>query len=413
MIPPALQTSTKGKSTKGASLIGILLLGTIIALATAGAGYYGYGYFTYRRAEEALARHRYEEAYRHYCSYLEIHPDSAEGHFEAARAARRANLYSDAAHHLARCRTLGWVEQEINLEKLLFMAQQGELEPNESMLWEWCQKNHPEKNLICEALAKGNLATYQLSKAVDYLNPIIHDDPTDAPALLMRGEAWERLRYLDKAQDDYESCLALDPEIVAARVRYGELLLSNHRGSEALPHFEWLHERMPHNNDYSRGYARSLKEAGRIAEAQGALEEILETHPQDFQALAELGGIHLAKGRPEYAEKLLRKAADLAPYEPGIIFCLAQCLDHNGNAAEAKTLRKRHEQIDKDLDRMRDLLRLMASRPKDPELRLEAGQIMIKNGQEAEGLRWVKSALRIDPEFKAAIQFLKDHGNPP
>ena len=61
-----------------------------------------------KAAEQALARHDYEEARQHLAKYLATWPRDARANFLAAQTARRLRRYADAGEHLRVCRERGW-----------------------------------------------------------------------------------------------------------------------------------------------------------------------------------------------------------------------------------------------------------------------------------------------------------------
>ena len=50
----------------------------------------------------------------------------------------------------------------------------------------------------------------------------------------------------------------------------------------------------------------------------------------------------------------------------------------------------------------------MASRPDDPALHCELGELLLRSGHREEGLRWLHSALRQDPQFEPARKALAE-----
>jgi Tfp pilus assembly protein PilF len=112
---------------------------------------------------------------------------------------------------------------------------------------------------------------------------------------------------------------------------------------------------------------------------------------------------------PAEAEKWFRRAAEIMPYEKDINYGLYQCLERLGKREEAAAVRTRLNRIEADIAEMDRLTRLIGSRPHDPALRYEAGKVLLRNGQEAEGLRWLESALREDPQHAATHQTLAEY----
>src|SRR4029077_20090950 len=95
--------------------------------------------------------------------------------------------------------------------------------------------------------------------------------------------------------------------------------------------------------------------------------------------------------------------------EKDINYSLYQCLETLDKRQQAQEVLARLKRIEADLDRISDLTREIARSPHDADLRCEAGRILTRNGQEAEGVRWLLSALREDPRHAATHEALADH----
>jgi predicted Zn-dependent protease len=67
------------------------------------------------------------------------------------------------------------------------------------------------------------------------------------------------------------------------------------------------------------------------------------------------------------------------------------------------------KKIEEELARLEEVTRQLASDPHNADLRCEAGRIMLRNGLETEGLRWLASALKEDPSHPATLQTLAEH----
>src|SRR6478672_5353292 len=97
---------------------------------------------------------------------------SANHHFYAARQARRNDDCAAAEQHLIACWQLPSLVAACKLEDELLGVQQGDLREEKS--WQQRAERIPaERALIVEALAKGNLATFQFNQALDYANAIL------------------------------------------------------------------------------------------------------------------------------------------------------------------------------------------------------------------------------------------------
>jgi tetratricopeptide (TPR) repeat protein len=361
-------------SVFAAGILGLLAsLGFVLYIA----GCQIWGSFHYRAARQAIERRDFEEAHAHLALCLEIWPRSGETHFETARAARRAGRYADAERHLKICKEL--------------------------------KRDHPDSVLILEALAQGYLKNYDLIRAIECLSLWLDKGPANVQALIWRGDAYERMRRLDVAIADYRQAVELDPDNEDARRLLGASLLSSHHAVDAVAHFEWLYARRPGDPAIILGLGRCKYEIGQSEEALRLLDLALEANPRDPQALGERGKLALQLGDVAKAESCLRKAADLAPYEEEIVFSLVSCLEQQDKAQEAKTWRARLTQIEADLDRMKEVMQKIRLAPQDPTLRLEAGKLLIQNGQDQEGLRWLDSALQQDSAHGPTRDFLAQY----
>jgi Flp pilus assembly protein TadD len=81
-----------------------------------------------------------------------------------------------------------------------------------------------------------------------------------------------------------------------------------------------------------------------------------------------------------------------------------------GNKTEAAAVEARVERAKKDADRLRELATVeLPQRPRDPQLHAEVGTLFLRTGSPAEGLQWLNSALRLDPQNTDAHRALADH----
>jgi predicted Zn-dependent protease len=224
-----------------------------------------------------------------------------------------------------------------------------------------------------------------------------------------RAEAQERLLHIEEALAAYRRAVELSPDQDDARLHFAELLLRARRPQEAARHLEVLRQRQPDNTTVLLGLARCRWLQGQAEEARALLDGALAEDPDNAGLLAERGRFDLESGRVREAEPRLRKAVALAPYDRETVYSLSQCLQHCGKAAEAKACVKKMEEIDAQLARLDVVLGKIRAAPNDAGLRHEAGMIFLQSGQAKEGLRWLESALRIDPLYPPTHRALADY----
>jgi len=122
--------------------------------------------------------------------------------------------------------------------------------------------------------------------------------------------------------------------------------------------------------------------------------------------LWERGLVALETGKPAEAEPWLRRAVRLLPYERPILHALFRCLVELNRGAEAEKVKARVAQLDADRERLNQLRQEVMKRPNDAALRREGGLLLLRNGALAEGIRWLRLALRLDPGSEATRQAL-------
>ncbi len=396
----------------------------VLACALAVAGYVIYwqvwAEVHCRRAEEALARSLrvpgpapLAEAREHLACCLRVWPNSARVHFLMARTARRAGNPDEAARHLRRAEQGGWVAEAIDLEKALAAAEQGDLERTGPVLASFVERGHPDKLLILEALVQGCRGTYRLPQALAYLDAWLAAQPDSVKALAWRGETLLLAGRDRDALADYRKAVELDPDEDEARLKLAELSLAQHQLEEASAHFTELLKRHPDQGEALLGLARCRAEQGDAAAAVTLLDRLLSSQPDHAGALAERGKLALDAGNPADAEKWLRRAAEVAPFEREALYNLYRCLSGNGRTAEAEQCLARIQRIDEDRKRLDAVKAAVLKAPHDAGLRYEMGIILLRNGQDREGVRWLESALREQPEYGPARQALGEYHRRP
>jgi thioredoxin-like negative regulator of GroEL len=85
------------------------------------------------------------------------------------------------------------------------------------------------------------------------------------------------------------------------------------------------------------------------------------------------------------------------------------CLERLGKKEEAQHVKDKLAKITEDLRLLDEATAKVAAAPKDPQWRYEAGAILLRNEQKEEGLRWLLSALEIDPRHAPTHAALAAH----
>jgi tetratricopeptide (TPR) repeat protein len=245
---------------------------------------------------------------------------------------------------------------------------------------------------------------------------LLSRQPENAPALVRRGQIWQRLDHLRQAVADYRRAVELNSADEWARLCLGEVLLHLHRPDEAVEHFEFLAQRLQGNPAVQLGLARCRRGQGREEEAAKLLERLSVVFPEEGPIWSDRGQLALEGGQLVLAEECLRRAARLRPNDFSTSYALFQCLERLDRKEEAKAWKGRCEQIDADRKRLREISEELIHKPSAVPLRCEAGRLSLRLGQNDDARGWLESALRQDPTCAAAHRSLADYyeqvGNP-
>lgn len=363
----------------------------------------------YRAAEQALARRDGVEAMRHARWCLRLWVWDAETHVLAARAARLAGDYEEAERYLGVGLQLGGEADAIDLEYKFLSAYRGDVHRVEGFLVNAVLRNHPESARILEVLTRAYYANFQLANAQECVKRWLEHEPKEAEAWLWRARVYEKLLNRPETTNSYRRVVELDPANDDARLALASLLATGQQPQEALQNFETLRLRLGDVTPVLAGIARCRRCLDQPDAARALLEQLLAKEPDNALLCAERGRLALEYEPAADAEKWLRRAASLMPFEKDINYSLYQCLERLGKRQEAQEVLARLKRIEADLDRINDLTRNIARAPHNAALRCEAGQILIRNGQGIEGARWLHSALREDPSHAATHAALADY----
>ncbi len=385
----------------------LIPIGVVLSVATVNL----WAWYHFWQAGQLVDQQRFAQAYGHYHQSLRVWRTSARAHFLAGRTARRAGLYAEAERHLADCQRLeGGPSVAVGVENLLLRAQSGDVGAVEDTLWKYLEKDKPETPLVLEALAHGYLRVLRTGAAVRCLRMLLEREPDHIEALLMRAEIEEGNYGARKARADYRRVLELDPERDDARLSLANNLLTNN-AREAHALFEQLLSRKPDNVEVRLGLARAEQALGEWDKARALLETVLNKEPDNSKALARLGMLLLNTGKAAESEALFRKAiaADALNHEAH--FHLYKCLAQQpGREGEADAQVALYERVKADVARLGEIAtKEMTRTPNDPKLHYELGTLYLRYGKPEVGVRWLYSALKLDPHHQPSHQALYDH----
>jgi tetratricopeptide (TPR) repeat protein len=378
---------------------GLVMAGGLLAL--------GWAAYQERSARQALAEDHLDEAQRHVERAMRVRRWESSNVL-AARIARLRGDYSEAERALGRCGSGTQMSESVRLEWLLLRCQRGAVDEVGPGLLALVDRGHAESAAILEALAAVYMRQTRYHEALDCLNRWVERDPDSVRALHWRGWVSNQIDHRAGAIRDYERLLELRPDRADVRQHLAEILVESSRHGEALPHLERLHDEQPDNPDVSVLLARSWMLQGRSAEAQSLFDSVLMLHPNHFEALLHRGNLDLNARRFSAAEDWLHRAVAQKPYSPEAQYSLYRSLQSQPQRQkEAEKQRRQWEQVAATQARLRRLMRTeLAINPNDPALAREAGELLLRIGEDRRGLFWLHRALRLEPDHAATLRAL-------
>jgi predicted Zn-dependent protease len=361
-------------------------------------------------ARQALAHYHQEEARVHLEACLELWPEQGEALLLMARAARRAEAFSEAEEYLERYRQRHGQTLPLLHEEVLYTAARGEPDRVVHYCQKWAQEDVQAAPLVWEALVQGYFRRYRLAEGYEVLQTWLAQQPDNPQALLFLAGLYVWLRQQPQALDTYRRILALDAEQDTARLRLARILLEENQPAEALPHLQRLMQRSAAQPLAGVLLARCQEALGQPEEAERLRETLLAQYPRFGPALGDRGRQALQQGRLQEAETWLRQALAAEPHDLSVRYQLVQCLFQRGQKAAAQAELQRLKKQEADLQRLEQLVNHeLRQRPEDPALHLELGRLLLEGGQAEAGVYWLQRVLQANPRQAEARRLLADY----
>ena len=384
--------------------------------------------YHWRRAQEAIDRFDLAKAKEHLSKCSEVWTSSGETEFLMARTCRRAGDVDSARQHLKKAKHLNWVAEQIQLEYLLIQAQTALLPSVEERLKGLLTEGHQDDRLILEALVVGSFQGHFLQKAYQWSTVWVEQHPDDWEARFYYASALEGgLRHdipdaNEMAAIEFQKALELNPYFPDIHLHLAQVFLLNNRSRDALPHFQEYLNHHPNDPLALLGLARCWRSAGEPEEARATLERLFAAHPEDVGGYLLEAQLDLEEDNYKGAQEWLGNALRLDPDDRLSNQNMATALRQEAVALrsenrhqeadekekEAKEFEDRSQRIRQAYRRVEDINRKLLQKPDDVGLRTEAATLLMSVGQKQDALRWLTSALLINPQYKPANDALKE-----
>jgi cellulose synthase operon protein C len=271
-------------------------------------------------------------------------------------------------------------------------------------------------------LTAGNylLAARRVDEALARAEAVIKVQPNNLEAHVLRGNALGGLNDLDRALAAMEEALRLDPTRGATYTQLGLVETARGRQAEAEVAFKKAVSLAP---DWIGGHlalANFYWSAGRLPDAERALGAALKVDPKNVNANHAMAVFSLSTGRVGEAETYLKQVSEVTQ-TPTSLFTLAEYYIATGRPPEAISIltpmatdartaaaakqrlvkayaasgsnAKAHSLIDE----------ILAQTPRDAQVQLLKGQLLLDENRRDEALESVKAAVAAEPMSVAAL----------
>ena len=360
-----------------------------------------------------MADEDFDTARQHVERALWFHGGRASTNLLAARIERERGDYVRAERQLARCQELDGVTEALQLEWLLLRCERGEVDELAPELLAAVTRDHPASIDLLESMARVYMTQTRYREALTVLDTWLERAP-DSPRTAW-GSGWvnNQLDQRGRAIDDYTRRLELraPPRQLFAYGLPFELPVDSSRHMEAVPHLERLRAEQYPDSDVGVALAACRVVQGRIEDARQLLDEVLVAHPDHFAALRCAAAIWSARptGTPKRSAgcgaRWNRSRSTRRPATRSTWRCTRNRIAKprpSRNASRCRSTASREVTL-----RLTRLIRTdLLARPNDPDLAAEAGDLLLRLGEDRRGVYWLNKALSIDPAHAASHRAL-------
>lgn len=334
-------------------------------------------------------------------------PEDGEICFLLARAHRHSGAYDKAIEWLKEADRLGYPTESLERERLLGMAESAQLAPDDARLPALLANPGGDTREIYEALVKGYYRLYEMGPASLVLKNWEEDYPGDPQPRFYRGLLSEHDENWEEAERWFRQALELASDRRDIQLHLARAEREQHRYRNALKRYRFcLQEK--EDVEAFRGLGECLRARGEHDQAREAFLKGLAISPDDYDCLLALGELDLGFGQGQAALRWLEPAAEQKPREYDVRYALAKALLFSGQGGQARPHFEFVAQARVALSRVKVLRPYVASHPEDAERRYEIGVALLEYGDVPQGLRWLHSVFKYQPDHHAAHAALAD-----
>ena len=340
-------------------------------------------------------------------------PDAPELLYLLGRASRRAGSFEKGLEYLQMAESAGWDKDLVQQQRRLAFFQRGRID--EGALDRLLQQNASDELAyeVYEALAKGYLFSYRFTDALHCLNFWSDWCPTATDPRMWRGGIWVQSQRWDKANQEYQAVLKIDPSHLDARLALAQILLHRlNQVESARREFQICLDQSPGNFDAELGLAACER---RLADSEGAerrLRRLLnrDLTPEQLTSLQmELGQALLERRAHPEAVAILSEVVESDPLSSAAYYALGSAYAIGGDREKSKECFERSKALLEQFTRLTTITAELINHPEMADLRWEAGKILMDQKLFTEGAAWMATALIYEPNHQPTHKSLAEY----
>ena len=348
---------------------------------------------------------------------------SLEADFIGLRIARKLGHQEQFETALHQLNSEKYDPQRLKREVWLMQAQSGDISNLESRLGDLFVAGNDLQE-ICEAFVLGCLQQYRLDEALQVLDLWEADFPQDAQPHFLRARLLEhRSNYARGSRKSITAAMALNPEHAAAAYGLARVALQSQDYESALKWYELCSKHGISALPGLIGIVRCYRELGKYDLARQKLEEaeaipegqqnidawkmVGETAESSLTTLfAERGHLELATGNSLLAQQAFQKALEANPFAWRLRYHYGQALIQTKQIEAGKEQIQIFHDAEQALARCDPLIDQLRTAPENVDARFEIGTVMLEYISPNQGLVWLNSVLRYEPDHLKTHQVL-------
>jgi tetratricopeptide (TPR) repeat protein len=328
--------------------------------------------------------------------------------FLLARTFRNLNRVDEMQRHLERAVERGFSRDRAERERLLWLAQIGQIDRLGSRLQELLDNSGDDGREILAALAAGYTIAFDVDSANFVLQEWMARYPDDSESYAVAARLKQSQAEWPAAIEFDRRALTLAPARTAVRQSLAQCLAKANDPTSAEPEFRRCLAEQPENVEIRVELAACLVNLGRLDGAKDLLVEALRRDPHHFEAARSLGDLELSQGNSDAALAILNPLVERWPRDKQLCTLVARAWQESGQADRAQPYWEEAERATAALEQAQSLLDRIKRDGGDVAARYELGKLLLDRRSREEGAGWLQSVLLYDPRHRAVHEALAD-----